>query len=229
MPVYKHGTKIGAEKRIEFCRPNIKRKFKARRRWGDENSSLRAIEWDLSFRITEHVAELAKKSTTVVVDWGCGKGAAIAELVAQIPKSRGYGFSGDSFREWNEILNGNKAKKIKPATNVTFIHADANDFFRYFRNNSIDVLYSHLGLEHLDNQLEYLKRLISKLKKGGIIVCRENGAITSLTPLIGNRKAKTETRKYATNITHEVEVYRLPEYEVEFMKYSQAMLIRRIQ
>lgn len=44
-------------------------------------------------------------------------------------------------------------------------------FHRYFKKESVDVLYSHIGIFHLDKQsTEYIKQTLPVLKVGGVLV-----------------------------------------------------------
>jgi len=227
MPVYKTGRKVKLEKVVKRTRATARRVFGKPRYWLENNTAVKLIEWMLRYPVKDHVAKLAKRTKPVVVDWGCGGGAAAAEVAKTVQESKVYGFSANSHKDWNTIINGDKKKGIKPVKNVKFIHADAEDFFRYFKDNSIDFLYSRLGICHLDSQAEYLKRLVPKLKPGGIIVTDTGSGVKNFIALIGfNTKSKTAVRRNA-NWKYEVEVYQQPGYYVEFIKGDSTIIIKR--
>ncbi len=50
-----------------------------------------------------------KKQPLVVLDWGCGKGQAIDELAKGQPV-HAYGYSVDSYKEWNNSKNTREQK-----------------------------------------------------------------------------------------------------------------------
>src|SRR3989344_241833 len=130
--------------------------------WCVTNTPIILIEMFAKYDIRKHIKTIAKKRRPMVVDWGCGIGNAIAEIAAEIPKTRCYGFSADSYTEWNH-------KK-----GVKFIHATGEDFSKYFKDGSIDVLYSHLGLLHFFKSKwdqgksadAYIRLIIRKLRVG---------------------------------------------------------------
>jgi ubiquinone/menaquinone biosynthesis C-methylase UbiE len=219
MPVYRKGRKVTAEKVL--IRPDFNRKRMSERRWlwAFEQGSLRDMENALRFPIKKHVKQLAKKTNPVVVDWGCGWGNAAAELAAAEPKAKVYGFSRDSYGNWNTIINGNKNEGKEPLQNVKFIHAVANDFFRYFKNNSIDLIYSRLGIKHVLIQGEYIKRMIPKLKIGGIIITDTGSEIASFPVLVKHnpfpvidKTIPPSQRKYKAKKYHQ------PTYDITFLK-----------
>lgn len=227
MPVYRTGRKVSRERRITALKGNKMRFFKRKLLWGVQSTPLDSVEFELGFQLKNHVENLSRKSSPIVVDFGCGEGDAAAEIAMDVPKSRVYGFSDNSYRNWNRIINGDKKKDAKPVQNVKFIHAEAKDFFRYFKDNSIDLLYSRLGLVHVPEQVEYLKQLIPKLRKGGSIVTEESSHVKTFWPLIGDQKPRIETRNKPPH-EYQVEVYRLPNYSVEFRPNS-IILIKRIK
>ncbi len=70
-----------------------------------------------------------------------------------------YGYSDCSYKEWRN----NRW--------VKFVHAPTEDSLRYFKDNSLDMVFSHLGLVHLEKKLPaYLEGLAKKLKVGGRII-----------------------------------------------------------
>ena len=108
----------------------------------------------------------------VVLDWGCGAGTAIAGFANKYKgKIAAYGFSKDSDPIWLKRKN------------VKFIHATADHLFRYLKDNSVDLIYSNVGLawlftpevmldntvKKMDAGFRYLKKLTQKLSKNGVL------------------------------------------------------------
>ena len=53
---------------------------------------------------------------------------------------------------------------------MDFIHAEAEQFFNYFKDGSIDLLYSSAAIEHLWERLpDYVRRLVPKLTGNGVM------------------------------------------------------------
>lgn len=110
-----------------------------------------------------------KKKPVVVVDWGCGYGYAIDELGKHYGANvDAIGFGKDAYSQWGAVEN------------ARLIHASADDFNRYFKDSSIDLLYSKNALEHLISRLKkhsgyspypesvsLVEGLVSKLAPGG--------------------------------------------------------------
>lgn len=171
MPVYRKGKrKVVQQKKIIREKQNgdwwqSKRVLIDDPDWPITRTSLKDIEQRLMFPISNYTRDLCKKKgSPIIIDWGCGEGVAIAEISRKFPKAKCYGFSDISYKSWNKV------KKAK------FIHDTENDFFTYFKDGSIDFLYSNHGLEHLKKAgikvSDYFKRLIPKMKIGGIFVCQ---------------------------------------------------------
>lgn len=107
-----------------------------------------------------------KKQPLVVLDWGCGKGQAIDELAKGQPV-HAYGYSVDSYKEWNN------------SKNTKFIHSTNEDLLRYFKDGSIDIIYSYLAMAHMFSKsiesrkskraINHICSLTRKLSKGGIL------------------------------------------------------------
>jgi len=210
-----------------------KRKFIKRRSWGSEGVLIEDTEFVLGVPLQKQVANRCKTGNPVVVEWGCGRGHSIADLARNNPRAKLYGFSKESYREWNKLLNKDPKNAKKQNTNLKFIHAEADDFFRYFKDNSIDIMFSKLGLCHLANFSQYLREVVPKLKVGGIIITDTPTLASGYHNLIGFSKSKTKKRKqpffeldkkgfYAV----EVEAYTLPTYTVEYA-HNGTVLIRR--
>ncbi len=222
MPVYVPRRRVPVKVRaVERHEVGKRRKYLRRKSWGFKKTRLEVVENGLGFRVREHVAELCKHGSPVVVDWGCGNGTATATLAKTNPKARVIGFSKDSYRKWFSFLHG--TKRTNPNTNLRFIHAEAADFARYFKNGTIDLMYSSLGLTHLKNLNQYLQPLIIKLKVGGLIVTdvstldehyydlfrkatKENKGEETIHTIIGNRPYDYAQTTYT---------YSFPNYEIK--------------
>lgn len=167
MPVYKKGKRKVVEQR-KIIREKQKRNKQQSKRvliddpgWAIRRTPLKHIERRLKFPISNYVRDICKRAgNPIVIDWGCGEGVAINEIARKFPKAGCYGFSDVSYKNWNKV------KKVK------FIHATANDFFRYFKNESVDLVYSFLGLDFIEIRFKkYIENIVPKLKVGGKIVC----------------------------------------------------------
>lgn len=140
--------------------------------WGLECTPLQVVERVLGFRIRQHIRALTRKvKNPVIVDWGPAEGSAITDLAKDFPGARCYGFGDTIYEEWFDNEH------------VKFIHAPAIDFKKYFKDGSIDFMYSNSGLrfvapvgEHLKSlgvrspaksKQEYILGLVPKLKIGG--------------------------------------------------------------
>jgi len=166
MPIYRKGRlpkRIPDERAL--IKPGVGRKRiigKRGIRYGNENTSIEEIESALGYNIRRKIARDRKP---IVVDWGCGKGRSIAEIAQQFRNARCYGFSNQFYRSWLQ----NKE------SGAMFIYSDATRFNKYFKDNSINVIYSHYGLNYADwleyRLVDYLhEHVVPKLKKGGVLV-----------------------------------------------------------
>ena len=170
MPSYRTGKIVGRERTILRWSKGEKQSYIQRIPWFSDSTQLKHVEKVLTFPIQPTIAKLCKTTSPTVVDWGCAKGVSSGELARNNPNAKVYGFSKESYKEWNRLLNKDAENSNKPNKNLRFIHNEANDFFKYFKKESIDFLFSHFGLFHLRDVPAYLIRLVPKLKKGGIIV-----------------------------------------------------------
>lgn len=164
MPVYFKGWKPREEIRegtpiIRKGKKRVYGKIGETGYWGAIDRKIKVIEASVSYPIMKMVQRMIRDGEKpVIVDWGCGKGTAISELARKNPKAKFYGVSDQFYPNWLRIKS------------AKFIHAPAEDFFRYFKNNSIDILYSSAAIEYLKEKLpDYVKMLLPKLRKSGVL------------------------------------------------------------
>ena len=202
MPIFGKGragreTKIFLEKKV--YRQAGKRRYRKRKKWKMEGTSFnwvaeigfpRIFSSFLGERNFIEMRFREKGRPLVVLDWGCGNGRAIKGLAEKYKgKVYAYGYSGDSYKEWK----GNQ--KVK------FIHTTKEDLLRYLKDSSVDLIYSHLGLDHLfgnrlsaktQEAIDYIAKLVPKLSKGGIAcfgigILAEDKIIVALQHALGER------------------------------------------
>ncbi len=128
-----------------------------KRPWPTESSTLRGVQKWLSINLIDLTSLRLKQSQApVVVDWGCARGVAINKLAQKFPKVKAHGFSDVSYQEW---LSDKKAK---------YIFSKHNLFRRYFKKESVDILFSKLGVYHLGKRApQYIEQILPVLKVGG--------------------------------------------------------------
>lgn len=172
MPVYvkgrsyrnlpKDGATISSKKRKK--KRSVSKK---RARWGFEDHTLDEAEFFLNYPLRKEIKKLGDGA--VVVDWGCGEGNTIKQISRYCPGATCYGFSREFYKKW--IWRKSNALK--------FIHSEGEDFDRYFKDRSIDFLYSNFGLHYLDTDHNtgrrslsnyIIKKIIPKLSDRGRIV-----------------------------------------------------------
>jgi len=149
---------VGEEDRI--MRLSGKRIFVDGMPWPSTHTSIDIVEracGPIRKALHERIASGEKRP--VVLDWGCGDGLAATRIAEEFQGARVVGFSNQFYEAWR---NNEK---------VSFIHALADDLPRYFADNSIDIVYSRLGLAHLNysGQESQINSLLRKLRPGGTI------------------------------------------------------------
>jgi len=174
MPVYgKHGNspkpRTTPAKTPENAKPirrgwrRGKRRIREATFWGSVRTPIEEVEMECG-NIRQRTAKIIKSGgIPVVIDWGCGEGTTIEAVAKSCPKARCYGYSMEFYDTWK------KSEKVK------YIHAPSGELKRYLKDESVDVIYSHMGLRHLyaKKQLEEINALIPKLKIGGKLMIDE--------------------------------------------------------
>lgn len=138
-----------------------------------------SISVNLGFPIGGWINKRNRKTgkPVVVLDWGCKDGKGIIEFAHKyLDRVQAYGFSIDNHAAWTK-------------TNfVKFIWNDPYRLLRYFKKESVDLIYSHFGFWKFFPQMHgitpdspltardhaamitYMQRLGARLKIGGVIV-----------------------------------------------------------
>jgi SAM-dependent methyltransferase len=167
-------------------------------RWGDTNTSLRDVNYDLGIDLGVWVGKrhAETRKPVVILDWGCGRGRAITTLARlHGKKANCYGYGDQDYPQWR------KNPRVK------FIKNTYDRLLRYFPDASVDLIFSRLGLSHLVSVrhtkatitgpefLDYIEKLSFKLKPGGVLVF-------SPTPLTSANEIKSIFQKH--NLPFEV-------------------------
>ncbi len=229
MPVYNAKRKVKSQDGITSKPKFAKRRLVVTEKWGYNGVNIKPIEKLLDFPIMDHIGKLCKTTSPVVVDWGCGKAISTEEIARANPNARVYGFSKESYLHWNLLFMGGKTKKGSASKNLKLIHAEANDFFRYFKNSSIDFMFSRLGLVHLKNLPLYLERVVPKLKVGGMIITDSNYSRREFLSILkisesGIKIGEPKIVKVRNGIFKKPtlkHIYSFPNFEIEFSKRSE--------
>lgn len=140
--------------------------------WTVFHTPLSRISADLNFDIPSWVKrKLEHKPHVNVLDWGCGSGVAATQLSEQLgSKVNVYGYGDMPHPTW--------ARNSR----VKFIWQDHETMLRYFKDRSLDLIYSRLGLYQmlkdtipLGERVSYFARLSRKLYKNGVLVTNTGG------------------------------------------------------
>ncbi len=166
MPTFGKGRinrKLTKKRKLEthIYSKNGRKFLRERRRYPVDNSSLNSYSVRFNLNINNWIKKRFNKTKkpVFVLDWGCGKGNALTELAKTNKNVKCYGFARDSHNEWRNN------------SHVKFIQNDAESLFRYFKNGSLDLVISRLGLLHLGNGFfDYAVRVSEKLNQGGVLV-----------------------------------------------------------
>ncbi|MDD3160146.1 MAG: class I SAM-dependent methyltransferase [Candidatus ainarchaeum sp.] len=139
------------------------RQYSPNQFWGFEHSNLSQVQANLKFNLVDHISNSFKSTKSpVVVDFGCGMGTALASLSQrkELLGAKFYGFADLLYKEWF----------LSDREKVNFIHGTVSDFNRYFKSNSVDLIYSHKGLKTVPNSPIYIFQMLSCLRKNGKLV-----------------------------------------------------------
>ncbi len=161
---YNRGIRVNKETELNRYNPKVK-SYRERHPWHKNRSTLNQVETFLGFSISDFISKRSKllRRPIVVLDWGCGNGRALRDIARKFKQNvKLYGFSKDSFSDWNRSKN-----------QITFIQETSENTTRFFSKVSVDLIYSHYGLNHLYEQPKFEKfagDLIERLSVGGVLV-----------------------------------------------------------
>ncbi|MCX5708657.1 MAG: AAA family ATPase [Candidatus Omnitrophica bacterium] len=121
----------------------------------------------LGTKIEEYVIAQVRKTKQImrILDWGCGEGVALVELLKRLPEDvrpmvKLYGFSNMYFDDW----------KFPEAAGIDFILDDGQNIGSYFGGElPIDMVISNLGLCHVED-IAYLEKIGAIMKDEGILL-----------------------------------------------------------
>ncbi|MDO8627983.1 MAG: hypothetical protein Q7K42_05950 [Candidatus Diapherotrites archaeon] len=141
----------------------------------------------------------------------------------KFPKARCFGFGDLYFPEWEEQRN------------TTFIHAPGEDFSRYFKNGSIDFMYSYCGLEHLnlgEKVQEYYCMLANKLALEGELF--NHGLYSIIWRVFGweaqhkiyQASLKAQKKPYKVDFTWELGKKK---FKITYQSRNSILIIKRIE
>lgn len=159
--VNKFADTRGPKKKIVFRRPA--------RAWGFEKTNFNRIDFYFGGALSKEINSLvsSSKSKVRILDWGCGRGVALADLAKILPANKVslIGFSADTYPEW---LSLSKKK------NIIFLNSSAPVLERYLRSHPVDLIFSNLGLVHLnEGAARHIVALKRALPVGGKIFVSE--------------------------------------------------------
>ena len=134
------------------------------------NSSLNLINCRLAVDLVRQIRMIAqtRKSSSdpvreiIVLDWGLGNGRALLEILNElqlnnISNVKLVGFGDIPAQEWHHLPKG-----IEIILDVDW------KLPLYFEKNTIDLIYSHFGLNSMDAR--YYKMLYSLLRDNGMLI-----------------------------------------------------------
>jgi len=134
---------------------------------------------DFGKLVLQRIENLKAGESLVIVDWGVGNAAALREIARSIPEAkraqvRLVGFGDIYLDSWLEGLE----------LGIEFIFDRAENFRNYFSEGEIDILYSNLGLNHLNKENSDTARIAAALgvdPQGPIVLA---AYLNSLAPLL---------------------------------------------
>lgn len=112
------------------------------------------------------IAEVWKINKPVkVLDCGCGWGFLASVLLPLLPGGSTYtgiDFTEELIREGKGIFEGQERIKLI-----------CDDFIQYKSDMNYDLVISHMVLRHLNRPWEFLEKMISHCRAGGLVVCAD--------------------------------------------------------
>ncbi|MDD3086127.1 MAG: hypothetical protein PHY04_01420 [Candidatus ainarchaeum sp.] len=147
-------------------------KYSARRKMSFPHKFTDYVQWSLNLKniskrhgvnYKELIQKAIKKANkekrvAVIVEFGPGKGEAINQASRELKgKAKFFGFGDCADKAWI------KHKSVK------YIQEVEQSFRKYFPENSIDFLFSHMGLAHAQNFDSALRNTLPCLRVGGVL------------------------------------------------------------
>ncbi len=120
-------------------------------------------------RIREVRSSLRADKIVTIVDWGCGGGKSLDELITAL-EDRGVDLANVRFVGFSDFYSRQWKQRDR---RITFILDEALHFDKYFHDGEIDFLFSHLGLAHVKFPAEkkrVMERLLSTMDPQGMLV-----------------------------------------------------------
>lgn len=178
MPVYGKGRILRANPkhpiREAHARESEKAKGKSRRvvlqrtgQWSVFFTPIQKISTELGLDIPRWIERrLENKRKLNILDWGCGAGTAATQLGEKYGRFiHMYGYGNMPHESWAKNAH------------VKFIWQDQQSMLRYFKDGSLDLIYSRFGLYHtlrpqipLEERMEYWVSLVKKLSTKGLLI-----------------------------------------------------------
>lgn len=164
--------------------------------WAIEYSKIDEVNRELGINLKEQINlsmqrnSLGQSDQTMVLDWGCGAGVALFQLgeMFKTDEVKLVGFGNTFYRKW-----------FYDSTDITYIFDDAEHLDLYFKQQSIDVLFSYWGLLHyIGVAQDHLDLLSGLMKPNGFF--SSNCAMGGSAHSINEMRNATSFRKHAPTI-----------------------------
>jgi ubiquinone/menaquinone biosynthesis C-methylase UbiE len=116
------------------------------------------------------------KSTSRILDVGCGPGSITIDLARLVPQGHvvGVDISPES------VAQARSLAQSQGVTNVEFMQSDAHAI-RALGDESFDIVHSHMVLMHLSDPVAALREMRRLVRTGGIVAARDS-ATTIIVP-----------------------------------------------